>query len=96
MTNQRIRNLTTGKLHSKVEHIYEDVEYITGEKGVMTHMLPNAVKAMTPWLQSHIKDARFWNGEYDQSHDGETELQPMNDSERAEFWKAFSALPRLF
>lgn len=96
MTNQRLRNLTTGKLHTKMEDIYEDVEYITGEKGVMTHMLPNAFRAMQDWLREKVTDARFWDDAYDVTHTGETDLQPMTDDERDAFWKRYGALPHPF
>ncbi len=34
---QRLRNLTTGILHTEIGHIYEDIESITGAKGVMAN-----------------------------------------------------------
>lgn len=96
MNIQRLRNLTTHRLHTKMEDIYEDIEFITGEKGVMTHMLPNAVRAMESWLLSKAPDPRLWDGQYDTSHVGEFDLQPMTDDERSEFWKAYGALPSPF
>lgn len=45
---QRVRNLTTGRLHTKMDDIYEDIEFLTGEKGIMTHMLLRAREAMMP------------------------------------------------
>jgi hypothetical protein len=93
MKNQRIRNLTTHILHTKIEHVYEDVEYITGEKGVMTHMLPNVVLAMTKWLKAKLNDKRFWNKKLDTNHTGETNLQPMNKEELKDFWARYMKLP---
>lgn len=34
MDIQRIRNLTTGILHTKMEDIHEDIEYLVVTKGV--------------------------------------------------------------
>ena len=36
MNIQRLRNLTTGRLHTEMGHIYEDLGIITGETGLMT------------------------------------------------------------
>lgn len=54
MEIQRLRNLTTGILHTEVGHIYEDIEFLTGEKGIMTHMLPRACEAMMPILEGRV------------------------------------------
>lgn len=45
------------------EHVM--LEIITGERGLMTHMLPRAARAVEPWLREHVTDPRFWDGEYD-------------------------------
>ena len=50
MDIQRIRNLTTGSLHTDMDHVYKDIEYIVGEKGIMTHMIPNACSSLEPYL----------------------------------------------
>jgi hypothetical protein len=86
MDIQRLRNLTTGRLHTKMDHIYEDLEAITGERGLMTHMLPRAVRAVKPWLREHVIDARFWDGGWDPSHTGEYALpEPTADDRKAMF-----------
>lgn len=93
MDIQRLRNLTTGRLHTKMEDIYEDVEFLTGEKGVMTHMLPNAYKALLPYLREVAPDARLWDDAFDTTHTGNVEVPPMNADQRVEFWSRYSALP---
>jgi hypothetical protein len=93
MDIQRLRNLTTGRLHTKMEDIYEDVEFLTGEKGVMTHMLPNAFEALLPYLREVATDQRLWDGAFDTSHLGSAEVPPMNADQRAEFWSRYGALP---
>lgn len=45
---QRLRSLTTFILHTEMVHIYEDLERITGERGLMTHMLPRMARAVQP------------------------------------------------
>lgn len=89
MNIQRVRNLTTGRLHTNMNDIYEDIEYLTDEKGVMTHMLPYAVKALQVYLKNKIKDPRFWDGKYDTSHVGDIELLPMSKDEKSKFFDSF-------
>ena len=95
MDIQRLRNLTTGRLHTKMDDIYADIEHLTGEGGVMTHQIPNACRAMEPYLREKVTDARFWNGEYDPSHTGEIDLPPMDGEAKEAMWERYGALPSL-
>lgn len=93
MDIQRLRNLTTGRLHTEMGHIYEDIGIITGETGLMTHMLPRAMRAVEPWLREHVKDERFWNGEYDTTHIGEFDLPESTDEDRVAMFERYKAQP---
>lgn len=93
MDIQRLRNLTTKRLHTSIGHVYKDIDTLTGAPGVMTHMLPNAMRAMTPWLKNRICDPRFWDNKHDPSHVGEIEIEPMTPTERAEFFRLFRESP---
>lgn len=93
MDIQRLRNLTTHRLHTKMEDIYVDLGLITGEKGLMTHMLPRAVRAVEPWLQEHVTNSRFWNGEYDTEHTGEFILPTPTDKDRKLMFERYMAQP---
>lgn len=84
MDIQRLRNLTTRILHTDMSHIYQDLEFITGMDGLTTHMLPNVMLAVEPWLKLQVKDERFWDGEFDVTHTGEFEIKPINDVEQEE------------
>lgn len=90
---QRLRNLTTGRLHTKMEHIYQDLEKITGEPGLMTHMLPRANDAVEPWLREHVTDVRFWDGQYDTTHTGEIELPEPSEADRKSMFERYAAMP---
>ena len=90
---QRLRNLTTGRLHTEMGHIYEDLGMITGEKGLMTHMLGNVMKACQPWLLNHVVDLRFWNDKYDTAHDGIIELPEPTEQDRADMLARYLELP---
>ena len=93
MDIQRLRNLTTGRLHTDMDCIYEDLGWITGQDGLMTHMLPRAMRAVEPWLREHVTDARFWDGEYDITHTGEYELPEPTDDDRTAMTKRYMAQP---
>lgn len=93
MNAQRLRNLTTGRLHTGMGHIYEDLGTITGESGLMTHMLPRAMRAVEPWLRQHVTDPRFWDGEYDKTHTGEIDLPEPTEQDRAEMFDRYKEMP---
>lgn len=93
MDIQRLRNLTTGRLHTDIGCIYEDLGTITGEEGLMAHMLPGAMRAVKPWLREHVTDPRFWDGEYDTTHTGEYDLPASTDSDRAAMFERYKAQP---
>jgi hypothetical protein len=69
--------------------IYRDIECITGEPCVMPHILPDAIKALLPYLRTKAPESRFWIGGHDPSHVGEIDIPPMNSRERSEFWARF-------
>ena len=90
---QRLRNLTTGRLHTKMDHIYEDLGLITGESGLMTHMLPRAMRACEPWLREHISDQRFWNDQYDITHTGEFTIPEPTAEDRKVMFQRYCDQP---
>jgi len=96
MDYQRLRNLTTGKLHTEMSHIYEDLELITGEKGIMTHMLPRIMTVIKPWLQKNITNSRFWDSKFDTTHIGEFNLPNPTKKEQELFIKEYVSLPSPF
>ena len=84
MDIQRLRNITTERLHTSMDDIYEDIEFLTGEKWIMTHHLPVAVMVLCNILKSKI-DVRFFDGLYDTSHVGEVDINPLSADERDKF-----------
>jgi len=93
MDIQRLRNLTTGRLHMQIGHYYEDLELIIGERGLMTHMIPRVMRAVEPWLRKHITDPRFWDDKYDPSHTGEFELPEPTAEKRTEMFERYKQMP---
>ncbi len=89
MDVQRLRNLTTGLLHTNIGHVYEDLEWISGQSCLMTHMLPRVLVAVEPWLKANITEQRFWDGEYDTTHTGEFSLPYPTDEDRADMFERY-------
>ena len=85
--------MTTQLLHTEMGHIYEDLGIITGETGLMTHMLPRAMRACEPWLREHVTDPRFWDGKFDTAHVGEIELPEPTADDRKEMFKKYCEQP---
>lgn len=96
MDKLRLRNLTTGRLHTEMDCVYQDLEFITGMDGLMTHMLPNVMRAVEPWLKEQVTDPEYWDGEYRPEITGEYPLGPMSEPERVEMLNRYSALPHPF
>ena len=93
MDIQRLRSLTTGKLHTEMGHIYEDLGYIVGDDGLRTHMLLRVMRAIEPWLREKVTEPRFWDGKFDQTHTGEYPLEPMNAEENAAALQRYVDMP---
>ena len=93
MDIQRLRNLTTNYLHTEVGYVYKDLEMITGQDGVMTHEIPNLLRAAKPWLRRVVTDERFWDNKYDPTHIGEFELPEPTEEDRQEMLKIYNELP---
>lgn len=96
MKAQRLRNLTTGRLHTEMGHVYEDLGTITGERGLMMHMLPRARRAVEPWLREHVTDPRFWDGKHDPTHTGEIELPEPTKEDRVAMFDRYKKMPNPF
>lgn len=93
MDIQRLRNLTTGLLHTNMGHIYEDLEYLTGARGVMTHMIPRLMMSIRPWLKKRVTDDRLWDETYDTTHVGDYPIEPMSKSESDAMFARYKELP---
>lgn len=94
--SQRLRNLTTHRLHTKMEDIYKDLEWLCGESGLMTHMLPNMLEAATPWLRQYVTDEKYWDSKHDTSHVEVLTLPTPTALEREKMWNRYRAIPSPF
>jgi hypothetical protein len=73
-------------------HIYEDLGAITGVDGLMTHMLPNALRAATPWLEAAVTDQRYWDSAYDPNHHGDFALPEPTKADQLEMQNRYARL----
>tara|TARA_R110002012_G_C11416004_1_gene587639 strand:+ start:361 stop:651 length:291 start_codon:yes stop_codon:yes gene_type:complete len=92
MDIQRLRTLTTGRLHTKLAHVYLDLQFLTGVESVFTHQIPVFLDAINPWLKEKIIDPKFWDGKHDRGHKGEIAIKPMNANEQDLFNKRLTAI----
>lgn len=93
MDIQRLRNLTTGRLHTNMSDVQEDLEFLTDAEGILTYMLPNIMEAVAPWLREQVTDERFWDSEWDTTHTGEYEIMPMTHEEKTACFQRYGKLP---
>jgi hypothetical protein len=90
MNNQRLRTLTTGILHTIIEDVYEDIQYLVGNKGIFTKRIPPILESMKPWLKEKVTDPLFWNDKFDFKHLGDYHIEPMNEEEQNKFWERYN------
>lgn len=92
MEIQRVRNLTTGILHTDLVYVYEDLRAIT-TLPFLTQEIPNAIESLQPSLRQHISEDRFWTGKLDLEHVGEIDIPAMTAEHRAAFLERYRAQP---
>lgn len=73
--------------------IPEDLSQILGMPGLFSHLIPDAYKAVLPWLKEHVTDPRMWEEKWDPNHTGETELPTPTPDERASMMARFYSQP---
>ncbi len=88
----RVRNITTGFLHTEMAHVYEDLHWLMGHV-LMTHMLPRAARAVTPYLKSVIVDPRFWDNQFDITHLGEVHVPKPKPIDQVEMMRLYDEQP---
>lgn len=90
MDVQRVRNLTTGLLHTEMHHCYGDLSVISGLNTIYTHQIPNLTRAVLPWLREKIKDDKFFDGKHNPSEKGVFWLPKPTEDEQKEIVRRFT------
>ena len=93
ITAMRLRNLTTGILHTDIGDVYRDLGTIAGVDGLMTHQLPRVLACVTPWLKDHVKDPWMWEKKHDPKDDWELTLPEPTQADRAVMLENYKAMP---
>jgi hypothetical protein len=84
MDIQRLRNLTTKKIHTNHLDMHQDIEIIS-RYYIFDHQTYAALDAIQSFLMKNITDDKFFENKVDKSHNGCYDIPSMNDEERQEF-----------
>ena len=85
----KLRNITTGILHTDMDDVYEFFEQYLNEKGIYTHHLPSAGKAILPILKKKLPAEWFSKDYIITGLNEEAEVPDMTEEEKKEFWFSF-------
>lgn len=88
-TKGKLRNITTGILHTNIDDVYSFIEDYTGEEGIMTHHLPSAAQALNPILRTKLPEEWFTNEWIKEGLDEPIELTDLTKEEKEQFWESF-------
>ena len=94
MKYQRIRNLTTGLMHTNIRDIKEDIAYLVGAKYTSSATISKSNKALYPFLEARLSDRRFFNKTHDEEHTGDIEILPLDEVEMKLFVSRYKAFCR--
>ena len=88
-TKGELRNITSGTLHTNIEDVYKFFNEFTGQRGMMTHHLPSAAKAIMPFLKSKLSDEWFTDEWIKDELDAVVEIADPTEDEKTDFWEKF-------
>lgn len=88
-TKGKLRNITTGILHTNIGDVYIFLEEYLNEKGIMTHQLPSACRALQPILKRKLNKTWFDELWVKDGLDAIVEIDNITDEEKTEFWKSY-------
>jgi len=83
--NQRLRNFTTGIIHTHRLHLAEDASALLGIE-IQESDLDNFIPGIKLFLHTRITQQRFWNCKRDLSHGGFTQFDVMSAEEKQQWF----------
>ncbi len=87
MDAQRLRQLTSGVLHTDMRHVLQDLAWFTNLGEPMTHQLPNVLDAVKPYLLQQLEELGekrdFVTPDYRPDIVGEVNIRPLKTGEAA-------------
>ena len=90
-TNGKLRNVTSGILHTEIRDVYMFYEEYLGETGIMTHQLPSAGRALQFILKRKL-DKEWFTKEWKKDKEWQNksiEIPDLTQEEKTEFWKEY-------
>jgi len=88
-TNGKLRNITTGILHTQIGDVYTFFEDYLDAKGIMTHQLPSAGRALESILKTKLDKEWFEKVWTKTGLDEPVEIPDLTDQEKKDFWKQY-------
>lgn len=85
----KLRNITTGILHTSIGDVYEFLEQYTGAEGIMTHQIPSACRALEPIIKNKLPESWFVKEWIKVGLEAETDCPDMSENERKQFWESY-------
>jgi hypothetical protein len=89
-TKGALRNMTSGRLHTDIGQVYQFIEEYTGEKGIMTHHIPSACRALLPILKTKLGPEWFTDEWIKEGLSESVEVSDLTVEERKLFWDSFN------
>lgn len=88
-TKGKLRNVTSGRLHTDIGDVYKFYEEYCEADGIMTHQIPSAFKALLPILKGKLSEEWFTDEWIKTGLDEPAEIAELTTEEKAAFWKSF-------
>lgn len=88
-TKGKLRNVTSGRLHTSIGDVYEFYTAYCGAEGIMTHHIPSAYKALLPILKNKLSDEWFTDEWIKTGLEETVEVPEMTQTEKTTFWESF-------
>lgn len=90
-TKGKLRNITSGILHTEIGDVYLFFEEYIGMKGIMTHQLGSACKAIEPILRTKFGKMWFTDEWIKDGLNVMVEVPDLTAEEKELFWKHYHA-----
>lgn len=88
-TKGKLRNMTTGILHTNIGDVYEFLEKYLGAEGIMTHQIPSACRALEPFLKAKLSEEWFTKVWEKDGLDEPAQITDLTQEEKKIFWESY-------
>lgn len=86
----KLRNVTSGILHTKIDDVYKFYEEYVKAEGIMTHQLPSAFKALLPILKTKLPEKWFTEEWIKEGLNEVVSVPELTEDELKTFWRSYS------